>query len=447
MERFTYSSEMPASAKRLYEWHASPGAFARLLPPWRKTEVLHHSPRLEEGSEVHMRLHWGLCRAKACHRVTLCEPGIRFCDEQIKGALASWWHEHRMRTVSEERSLLEDSIEYELPGWAKWSRGEIDQELKRLFAYRHRVTRADLACLSRYPTEPLRILLSGSSGLIGSALAAFLECGGHTVIRLVRRTAGEGEAEWSPERGVIDLDRIEGCDAVIHLAGENIAGRWTHAKKERVKASRIEGTRSLISSLAQLQAPPKTLLCSSAIGYYGEPGEDAITEAAPNGTGWLAEVCREWEEVTLGFPGRTVLMRTGLVLSLAGGALRRMITPFRCGVGGVVGSGKQGVSWITLDDMIYQIYHLLLSPSAEGAYNLVAPHPITNQQFTKSLAQAIDRPAFLPFPTPMVRLLLGEMGVELLTKGAFISPQRLTEGGSLFYYPSIDGALHHLLGL
>lgn len=407
MERFQLDSEMPVSAAQLYRWYLTPGAQLRMTPPWQKRNLF--------GTHS---------------KIILSEPGVRFIDERVDGPLRSWRHEHRMTPVSDQRSLLQDSVDYE----------PFEKEVARIFAYRHRVAAADLDTLQRYPTSPLKIAVTGGLGLIGRSLIPFLESWGHQVVRLAHGS------HWSPEKGLIESERVEGCDALIHLAGEGVAGRWTSGKKERIRKSRVEGTKALIASLELLDAPPKLLLASSGIGYYGEPVQEPATEGTPLGQGFLAEVCAEWEAAASRYSkGRVVLMRTGVVLSPSGGALGRMLPPFRAALGGVIGSGRQGMSWISIDDMVYQIYHLLMSKGVEGAYNLVAPHPVTQRQFAKSLAQLLHRPALLPMPALAVKLLLGEMGEELLLKGVTAIPQRLIESGARFHYPLLNGALHHLL--
>jgi len=445
MDHFSFESTMPVSAERLFEWHCSPVAFERLLPPWRRVELLTPHPPLEQGGEVAVRLHFGMRAVETLHRITQVEKGSLFVDEQIVGPMVSWHHKHRMRDLPDGTSVLEEKIDYQLPAWGRLFGGKIDGELKRLFGYRHRVTAGDLATLARHPSGPLRIAITGSSGLIGRPLCLLLRSGGHTVIPLVRKAAQPGEVEWSPDVGVVNPAALEGVDAVIHLAGENVAGRWTAAKKERIESSRVQGTRHLVRSLSRLNQPPAALLVSSGVGYYGDPGADPVTEASPLGSGFLAGVSKQWEEEAMRYDkGRVVTMRTGVVLSLEGGALARMLPAFRAGLGGPIASGKQGVSWISIDDMIYQIYHLLMTQTAEGAYNLVAPHPVTHRQLSAALGRALHRPALLPMPLLAVRTLFGEMGEELLVKGVFAVPQRLIEAGAPFRYPTVESALSHL---
>lgn len=297
----------------------------------------------------------------------------------------------------------------------------------------------------------MNVLISGSSGLIGSELVTRLTSGGHCVGRLVRRAPlNDAEISWNPETGAVDLARLGGFDAVVHLAGENIAaGRWSEAVKRRIRDSRVEGTRRLCEALAQLEAPPKHLVCASAIGYYGDRGEEVLTEDSAMGTGFLAEVCRDWEAAA--DPARAqglrvVHLRIGVVLSPRGGALQKMLLPFRLGAGGVVGSGRQYWSWIALDDVAGACLHVLTHPELTGPVNAVSPHPATNREFTQTLGRVLRRPTVFPLPGFAARLALGEMAEALLLASARVVPQRLLSSGYEFRYPDLEAALRHLLG-
>ena len=297
----------------------------------------------------------------------------------------------------------------------------------------------------------MQIAVSGSSGLIGSALVSVLTAGGHRVFRLVRGIApGADSIRWDPGVGVRDVALAEGLDAGVHLAGENIgAGRWTARRKAEIRQSRIEGTRRLSESLARLARRPKALVSASAIGFYGDRGAEALNEDSPPGNDFLAQVCREWEKATAPAAKagiRVVNLRFGVVLSPAGGALRKMLLPFRMGAGGRIGSGRQFMSWIALDDAVGAIRHALITESLAGPVNAVAPSPVTNTEFTRTLARVLRRPAIAPLPAFAARLAFGEMADALLLSSQRVLPTRLQASGYTFRFPDLEGALRHLLG-
>ena len=296
----------------------------------------------------------------------------------------------------------------------------------------------------------MTVLVTGSSGLVGSALIPNLEAGGHRVLRLVRADPKDAtERRWDPEAGELDAADLEGVRAVVHLAGENVAsGRWNDAKKDRIRSSREDGTRLLARSLAELQAPPDVLVCASAVGYYGNRGEEILDEKSAPGADFLAETCLAWEQAARPAADagvRTVHLRIGIVLSADGGALAKMLFPFKMGAGGVVGSGNQYMSWITLSDLTGIVNHALNTASLQGPVNAVSPAPLTNREFTKSLGSALSRPTLFPMPAFAARLAFGEMADALLLSSTRVLPARLQESGYAFQHPELDGALRHVL--
>jgi uncharacterized protein (TIGR01777 family) len=297
----------------------------------------------------------------------------------------------------------------------------------------------------------VRVAVSGSGGLIGAEVVPGLIAAGSEVVRLVRREPAPGEAavRWDPGKGFADPARISGRDAVVHLAGENIAAaRWNAARKAAIRESRVEGTRVLCEGLAALPEPPKTLVCASAVGYYGDRGADPLTEESPAGTGFLPEVCRDWEAATRPAERkgiRVVTLRIGVVLTAKGGALSRMLPTFRAGFGGVLGSGKQYVSWVALDDLPGIVLHVLGNADIRGPVNAVAPSPVTNREFTEALGRALSRPTPFPVPAFALRLAVGEMADALLLASTRVVPRRLQETGYAFRFPELSGALRHLL--
>lgn len=299
----------------------------------------------------------------------------------------------------------------------------------------------------------MNILVSGSTGLVGTALISALTATGHEVVRLVRSKSRSPSKEligWNPEAGDIDAAGLEGLDAVVHLAGEPIAsGRWNAAKKARIRDSRIQGTKLLCDAIARAAKPPGVLVCASAIGFYGDRGDEVLTETSAAGKGFLAEVCRDWEAATA--PARqhgirVINVRFGVILSTKGGALAKMLTPFKMGVGGIIGSGKQYMSCIAIDDCVGAIQHILATPSVSGPVNVVGPVPMTNYEFTKTLGKVLARPTIVPMPAFAARLALGEMADELLLSSDRVEPKKLVESGFAFRFSEVESALRHVLG-
>jgi len=298
----------------------------------------------------------------------------------------------------------------------------------------------------------MKIIVTGSTGLIGSALVASLSARGDEVTRLVRRPTGaEGAREvlWNPERGELDTASLEGHEAAVHLAGEPVAeGRWTDEKKRRIRESRTKGTTLLAATLARLAAPPRVLLLASAIGYYGNRGAEILTETSANGEDFLAGVCRDWESATEAARAtgiRVVKLRIGVVLSGKGGALTKMLPPFKLGAGGKIGSGTQYMSWIALADVVGAIQHALAHEEVTGAVNVVAPHAVTNAEFTKTLGGVLGRPTLFAVPAFAARLAFGELADAALLASQRVEPNRLLATNYEFRYPELEGALKHAL--
>jgi len=288
----------------------------------------------------------------------------------------------------------------------------------------------------------MKILVTGSHGLVGTALVPFLTSQGHQVVCLVRSKPTVGQIWWDPDQEKLDRAQLEGFDAVVHLAGENIASsRWTEQKKAQLRESRIKGTKLLSKTLADLASPPQVFICASAIGYYGDRGVELLTEESPSGSGFLAELCRDWEAATLAAKEagvRVVSLRIGVVLSTKGGALAQMLPPFQIGLGGPIGSGKQFFSWISVKDLVGIIHHVIITKELVGPVNAVTPNPITNLEFTKALGAALDRPTFFPVPAFGARLLFGKMADELLLASTRVQPKKLMATGYQFRQPKID---------
>ncbi len=294
----------------------------------------------------------------------------------------------------------------------------------------------------------MKVLITGASGLLGKALQkSFAEKGYEMLLASRQEPKDEQHIQWDIENGFAEPERLEGIDAVVHLAGENVAGfRWNDEKKKAIRDSRVLGTRSVVEAISKLNKKPKVLVAASAIGFYGERGDEEVTESSTAGDNFLAEVGKAWESESRRAEDagiRTVLLRTGIILSKEGGALATMLTPFKLGVGGVVGSGKQWMSWISLDDEMAIINFAIENENLRGAVNAVSPNPVTNEEFTKTLGEILYRPTFLPLPEFAVSMLFGEMGDALLLASTKVLPKRLEDAGFEFKYPELKAALEH----
>ena len=467
MHELVFRSTLPASAESAFTWHERPGAFERLNPPWKPVRLTNRSGGIQDGSQVTIAvplpfvpssiysLPWTLQHQNYI-------AGKQFQDVQVRGPFASWKHTHSFIANDQEACTLEDKIEFSFPLDATLGRLAaplIKKQLEALFRYRHTITQYDLSRHAQFENQKrMRVLVSGSSGLVGSALVPFLTCGGHSVAALSRNASqnarhpidGVSTIPWNPESQDSLATGLE-CDAVIHLAGENIAAkRWSSAFKRRIRDSRVEGTHNLCRALAKLPSPPKVLVCASAVGFYGDGGDNELSEENPSGKGFLADTCVEWEEasapaVEAGI--RVVHLRIGMVLDPRGGALMKMLPPFLMGLGGRLGSGRQFVSWIALDDLLAVIYCALMDDSMHGPYNAVSPQPVRNAQFTKSLGKVLKRPTIFPAPAPLLRIALGEFADKALLASTRAIPKRLLDSGFTFQWPQLVDALKHCLGL
>jgi hypothetical protein len=432
-----------------------PGAFERMAPPWVKVRILEREGGIHDGGRVVLGIRQGPTDLKWEVRHTAYEEGRLFRDEQVSGPFEEWSHSHRFLPADDGGCFLEDEIEWTAPlgsAGRLFAEGFIDRELDRLFRFRHERLKNDLTLHSAYRGNGLRVAITGASGLIGSSLRDFLTAGGHEVVSLARSRQGgrNPDSTWDPSGKDMDPAVFDGVDAVVHLAGESLASlRWSDAKKEKIFQSRRQGTAAIAEALGSLPSPPSVLISASAVGYYGSRGTEVVTEESPAGNGFLAMVCSEWEGATraaLKAGIRVVRLRTGFVVSPLGPGLGRMLPPFKAGLGGRIGNGRQYMSWIDLDDQVGLIHHALTRPGVSGPMNATSPNPVSNATFTDTLGRVLNRPTVLPLPAIAVKGLLGEMGTELLLKGARVIPQKALDTGYEFLYPDLEDSLRYQLG-
>jgi uncharacterized protein (TIGR01777 family) len=451
---FTHRSIYPCTAAELHAWHSRPGALERLLPPWDGTHVLAKSGGIEPGGQVHLKMHLGplVFHYRGRHLENI--PGKMFRDIQEKGPFAQWSHSHFFEDT-QEGALLTDKVEYALPGHAflpEKIKSFVVESLKRMFRYREAILREDMLLHKRCSHRPLRILVSGASGVLGRELLPLLTTGGHQIFTLVRRRPepSKNEIFWDPENNILCGDDLPEVDGVIHLAGEYIGlSRWSEDKKRRVLDSRVNGTALLARTLAAADRPPEVLLSASAVGYYGDCDDRIAQETDPPGRGFMSEVCSRWEQATE--PARpagirTVLLRLGVGLTPRGGALRRILAASPCGYIRRFGPGRQYISWISSDDMISAILHALTCPGLTGPLNIAAPEPVTNLQFMKTLARITGRPLLCPLPARLLQMIYGQMASEILLSSCRVATKKLADSGFSFRHPDLEKALRVTLG-
>ena len=454
----SYSSVVNAPIDEVFAWHARPGALTRLAPPWQPVRVGQEATSLRDGRAV--LLFPGGVRWVAEHQPDGYDPPRQFVDQLVSDGLPAnalfsrtlsrtltWRHVHGFHEGAVAGTTrVQDDLQTTVPEVA----------LRQMFGYRHRQLAADLKtqqwARARQP-EPLTVAVTGSSGLIGTALTALLTTGGYRVIRLVRHpAAGDGERQWDPDRPAPDL--LDGVDAVIHLAGAGIAGRFTDAHKREVRDSRVGPTRALAelaASGAKNGSGLTAFITASAIGYYGAArGDEVLTETSGRGTDFLADVVADWEAATQPAADaglRTVQVRTGIVQSPKGGTLRLLFPLFEAGLGGRIGDGRMWTSWIGIDDLADVYLRALVDPDLSGPVNAVAPDPVRNADYTKTLGRVLRRPTIIPVPGFGPKLLLGEEGArEMAEASQRVRPDALLTAGHSFRFTRLEPALRHVLG-
>jgi uncharacterized protein (TIGR01777 family) len=439
----TYSSVVPAAPDEVFGWHSRPGAMTRLMPPWQPVRVVREAPSVRDGQAV-LALPGGL-RWVAGHDPGSYDPPRQFADVLLPplGTVLPWRHTHTFAPAPGGGTVVVDTVATPVPAGA----------LRPMFRYRHRQLAADLAAHARAREacpQPLTVALTGASGLVGSSLAALLTTGGHRVIRLVRRAArDDGEREWRPDDP--DPALLDGVDAVIHLAGAPIGGRFTPERKREILSSRVGPTRALATLAARNPGRLRVFVTASAVGFYGtDRGDEVLTENSGRGDGFLADVTAAWEDAASPAPAagiRTVQVRTGIVQTPRGGMLRLLYPLFEAGLGGPLGDGTGWQPWIEIDDLLDIYLRAVTDPALAGPVNAVAPGQSRNADYARTLGRVLRRPALIPVPPAGPRLLLGAEGAtELAAASQRACPAALATAGHPFRYPGLEGAPRHVLG-
>lgn len=443
MATFRRECVLPAPVEEAFAWHSRPGAFSRLVSPAARFREISHAGGIEDGAENVFDIRVGPIwrRWVASHDGYV--ENRRFRDTQVSGPLPSWTHTHLFAPIGDGSCRMTDDVEYEMPGGPLGRIASSVAErlmLEPMFRFRHARTRNDLSRhLSSGYRRGLRILVTGGSGFIGSALVPFLTTAGHEVTKLAR---GRGPGTWDPAGGDLDPAELAAADAVVHLSGEPIAGMWTASKKRRILESRVMSTRLMAERIAAADSPPDVLVVASGISFYGDTGNGKAGEASGKGSGFLADVVEAWEDaaspaVEVGV--RVVHLRTGVVLGAGGGVLGKLVPLVRAGLGAIPGNGGQVVSWVALDDLV-GIYEWVIQSDVSGPVNAVAPAPVSLENLTRALGHTLRRPVFARIPEVVLRRAMGEAS-GLLLDSQDVVPGKLLSAGYRFLCPTVDDAL------
>jgi len=461
---YKHETVVNADIDTTFAWFEHEGSFRRLMPPWEVAQEVRADDSLEVGSQrvfkfpapgaPFINLTW------VAEHTGYDKPNY-FADTMVKGPFWKWDHDHYLKEENGVTTVVDD-VTYSVPFGPlgmlvdKVLGGSlVTGRISSMFKAREFRLKRDLDNHAKFLDMPRKkILVVGSSGLIGTQLVAFLDTGNHEVWRLVRRVAdsNKNEISWNPDKGEINAKELEGFDVVIHLGGVGIGDkRWSKKRKAAIRDSRVNSTELLSKTLASLEDKPDLFMMASAIGYYGNRGDEELDESSTSGEDgyFLTDVCKAWENSANPAKDagiRTVHMRTGIVISAVGGALGKMLLPAKMGGGGPIGSGKQWMSWISMDDQIYSMYHLMMSDGVSGEYNLTAPNPVRQKQFAKDLGRVLRRPAFAPLPGFMMKIMFGEMGARLTLDSQRVLPKNLQDSGYEFIHTDLQSALSDSLG-
>lgn len=436
-----FHSTIPASTSEIFSYLSNAGSFERLAPPWENVELISRDRHLEAGSQTRFSMRMFGVRTEWLSEHVEYEPQTLIVDMQIEGPFDYWRHMHRFRQVSKNETLMDDFVRYLLPGSRITDalfKKQFRRRIRSFLRYRSRTLFNDLQVKNTYSTTPLRIVIAGASGFVGTALVAFLTACGHTVLTLSRT---KGDLLWDVSRKT--MDPLPECDVIINLTGENIGRkRWSKKQKKRIRDSRVKSASMLSNAIAAMPKKPRVFISASALGLYPSSDEKQ-TESSDAGSTFLSDVCKEWEAATASAPCRTAMLRFGVVLSTSGGVVKKLQRPFRFSGGAIMGSGRQKVSWIELNDLIYQIYHVIHTETLSGPINACAPEVVSFETFSRALAKKWFRPTWIRIPTRIVRLVFGEMGEETLLRSTNASCEKIASSGFEFAFPTLKEALRH----
>ncbi len=451
---FIKRTKISVPVETLFAWHGRKGAIARLTPPWAPLEMISCNMHgIQKGVKVRFKIKLFKIPMTWESEHTEYKENRIFKDRQTRGPFAKWEHTHRFISQGATSCIMEDQVEFKLP-FGILSRpfyGFAKKKFEKMFDYRHRVLKNDLESRVQ-KNKKLKILISGASGTIGKALIPLLQTCGHEVIVLVRRKKylSDHEFFWNPYKGILDIESAGHIDAVINLNGIDISkGRWTAKQKKLIIDSRVIPTGLLAKKIKNMDQKPEVFITASAIGFYGNNSASVVTEADEKGDLFISRVCKEWEDASLEAQKagiRTVMLRTGVVLTPVGGALAKMVLPFKLGLGVILSHGRQYMSWISMDDEIAAILSIIENHNIHGAVNITAPEPVTNREFSKILAKVFSRKVFFVMPKFIVRLIWGQMGRETILASIRVKPEKLLNNGFTFQHKTLFSALKDMLG-
>ena len=457
---FVKRVELSSNVEDVFEYHEREGALERLIPPWSSLQVIKRDKDLKDASIVILRLNVGPIGIRWIAQHSGYIQNRQFKDKMIKGPFRYWLHTHSFAPNEVNNCIMEDRIDYSLPfGFSDIDlfNNRIRENLSQLFYYRHHILKNDMNLYKLVRNNRgKKILLTGSTGLIGSALVPFLNTvGDHHVTRMVRpssiyRNNNSYAVKWDPDKGKIDINDLEGYDIIIHLSGENIFGRWSDSKKRKLIESRINTTRLLCDSLVKLKNPPSTLICASAIGIYGDRGNDVLTEETPPaGSGFLSVLCQKWEEATASVKSvgmRLINARFGMVLTPKGGILKKLVEPSIFKFGMKMGSNNQYISWISIEDVLGSILYSIGDSSIKGPVNFVSPNPMKMSDFTRILSDVLKNKFIIPIGTRTLKPVFGELADDVISSSSFVLPKKLSIAGYPFMNTDLENTLRFLLG-